>query len=45
MGALTTLHPGGVSSGLPVALGFVLSAALMAAAAWTAARGLVPARA
>jgi len=40
MGALTTLHPGGVSDGLPVAIGFVLSAALMGAAAWTVARGL-----
>ena len=40
MGALTTLHPGGVGSGLPVALGFALCAVLMAAAAWTVARGL-----
>jgi predicted MFS family arabinose efflux permease len=40
MGALTTLHPGGVSDGLPVALGFALSAAPMAAAAGTVARGL-----
>jgi MFS transporter, DHA2 family, methylenomycin A resistance protein len=40
MGALTTLHPGGVGSGVPVALGFALSAVLMAAAAWTVGRGL-----
>jgi hypothetical protein len=41
MGALTTLHPsGGVSDGVPVALGFALSALLMGAAAWTVARGL-----
>jgi hypothetical protein len=41
MGALTTLHPsGGVSDGVPVALGFALSALLMGAAAWTVARGI-----
>ena len=41
MGALTTLHPsGGVSDGVPVALGFALSALLMGAAAWTVAHGL-----
>ena len=41
MGALTILHPsGGVSDGVPVALGFALSALLMGAAAWTVARGL-----
>jgi hypothetical protein len=41
MGALTTLHPsGGVSDGVPVALGFTLSALLMGAAAAAVARGI-----